>query len=203
MCLQLSARVRRGCHSCRKRVEKPTHICQPVGHNPQPTTLADGSTSRQFRWRGWSKTPVNASSGRSEPNTSNAVFTCGWTRALASVDRSAAALSTLRRSISASARIRPASHFGACTSMRTRPRAAARRRWARVALRCDVLPIAPAPFCSSLVQSGYITETTELQMASPGSISASSWDSARSRLALGAVVGGAQLCHCPGPQAGA
>src|SRR5260370_20720199 len=71
------------------------------------------STSRQSRWRGWSKTPVTVSSGSSEPNTSKAVLTSGWIRAFASTDRSASAFSALPRSVSASARMRPASFLGA------------------------------------------------------------------------------------------
>src|SRR4051794_5808522 len=39
------------------------------------------STSRQSRWRGWSNTPIKASSARSEPKMSKAVFASGCNRA--------------------------------------------------------------------------------------------------------------------------
>src|SRR5258708_1835696 len=71
------------------------------------------STSRQFRWRGWSKMPAKVSSESSEPKMSKAVFTSGYIKAFASVDRSTAAFSALPRSASANARIKSASFLGA------------------------------------------------------------------------------------------
>jgi hypothetical protein len=69
--------------------------------------------SRHCRWRGCSNTPAKTSSGRSEPNTSNAVLISGWTRAFTSADRSTFAFSDSSRSVSANARIRSASLLGA------------------------------------------------------------------------------------------
>src|SRR5258708_39708111 len=73
-----------------------------------------------------------------------AVPISGLIAALARVDRSASAFSASPRSVSASARMRPASFLGAWTSTRTKPRAAARRRCVRVALRWDLLAIDPS-----------------------------------------------------------
>src|SRR5258708_16972683 len=102
------------------------------------------STLRQFRWRGCSKTPAKASSGSSGPNISHAVYTSGAARRFAWVNRRASASSASPRNGSANARMRPASLLGAWTSTRTKPRAAARRRCVRIALRWDLLAIRPA-----------------------------------------------------------
>src|SRR6266478_916200 len=52
--------------------------------------------------------------------------------------------------------MRPASLLGAWTSTRTKPRAAARRRCVRVALRWDLLAIGPSQVVARFY-SGYIT----------------------------------------------
>src|SRR5260370_7701145 len=49
------------------------------------------STSRQFRWRGWSKMPAKVSSESSEPNISKAAFTSRYTKAFPTLDPTTAA----------------------------------------------------------------------------------------------------------------
>src|SRR5262249_685045 len=58
------------------------------------------STCANLHWRGWSKTPANASSGSSDPNTSKAVLVSGWINAFASTERIAVAFCGLARSVS-------------------------------------------------------------------------------------------------------
>jgi len=54
-------------------------------------------------WRGWSNTPLKASSGRSEPNTSKAVFSSGSISSFSRTKRSALAFSGSPRNASARA----------------------------------------------------------------------------------------------------
>jgi len=64
---------------------------------------------RQSRSRGWSNTPAKPSSGRSEPNISNAVISAGFINAFSSADRRALALSGSPRSVSTTVRTSPTS----------------------------------------------------------------------------------------------
>ena len=107
-------------------------------------------TVRQPSPRGWSKTPLKAASGRSEPKTSKAVSFPGACRALVRVDRRASARSDPSRSVSATARSNGHPSCSPGPRRRTRPRAAARRLWVRVALRWDLVDIAclQCPVCN-------------------------------------------------------